>query len=85
MNNDQLRDYLAGCDRTTVTMSFGRIEEFVGPLPASARKHRPWWATRKLTSMLGERPVGTSTAVDHRSESVRIALGRAGGSHPGAH
>ncbi len=41
---DPLADYLRGAgDR--VSMSFGEVEDLVGSLPASAKKHRSsWWA-----------------------------------------
>jgi len=38
-----LRDWLAS-HTGPVVMSWEEIEALVGPLPASARKHRPWWA-----------------------------------------
>ena len=31
-------------DQTEVRLTFGDLEKMVGPLPASARNHRPWWA-----------------------------------------
>lgn len=40
-----LQDYLASSSAEVVTLSFARIEEILGnPLPASARRHRAWWA-----------------------------------------
>ncbi len=38
-----LREWLASVTGPS-EMTFEQIEGFVGPLPASARKHRPWWA-----------------------------------------
>jgi hypothetical protein len=41
---DALGQHLAGAS-APVTLSFAEIERVIGrPLPASARKHRPWWA-----------------------------------------
>ena len=44
---DPLRTFLeqASATVTEVTLSFDQIEGILGfTLPASARKHRPWWA-----------------------------------------
>lgn len=42
---DPLRDYLAGCGRDEVTLSFDQVEEILGrALPDSARKYDAWWA-----------------------------------------
>ncbi len=79
---DPLRDYLAGLDQTSVTMSFARVEQLVGPLPASARKHRPWWANDSKVEAQAWRAAGWHVdSVDQRNEHVVFALGRVGGSH----
>ena len=39
-----LRDYLAHLEADEARMAFCQVEELVGPLPGSARQHRPWWA-----------------------------------------
>jgi Holliday junction resolvase-like predicted endonuclease len=79
---DALRDYLAGLDQTTVTMSFARIEELVGPLPGSARQHRPWWANDSKVEAQAWRAAGWHVdTVDQRNERVVFAIGRLGGSH----
>jgi len=45
MKYDPLRGYLRQQTRSRVAMTFRQIEAVIGgPLPASARKHRPWWA-----------------------------------------
>jgi len=83
---DPLRDYLAGLDQASVTMSFGRVEELVGLLPASARKHRPWWANDSKVEAQAWRAAGWHVeAVDERNERVVFAIGRGGGSHLEAH
>ena len=38
-----LRDFLAALDGNEVAMTFADVEELVGALPESARRHRPWW------------------------------------------
>jgi hypothetical protein len=72
---DPLRDYLAGLDQATVTMSFGRVEELVGPLPASARKHRAWWANDSKVEAQAWRGAGFHVdSVDQRNERVIFAF-----------
>lgn len=45
MKYDPLRLYLRQQTRSRVAMTFQEIESVIaGRLPASARKHRPWWA-----------------------------------------
>ena len=79
---DPLRDYLAGLDQTSVTMSFGRVEELVGPLPTSARKHRPWWANDSKVEAQAWHAAGWHVdSVDQRNEFVVFSIGRVGGSH----
>lgn len=79
---DPLRDYLAGLDQASVTMSFEGVEELVGPLPASARKHRPWWANDSKVEAQAWRAAGWHVdTVDQRRERVVFAIGRVGGSH----
>jgi len=42
---DPLREYLAAKALDLIPMSFGEIEKVTGrKLPASAYRHRPWWA-----------------------------------------
>ena len=41
-----LQDHLASA-AGPVRMSFEDIERLVGPLPASARQYRPWWANTR--------------------------------------
>jgi hypothetical protein len=48
---DPLRRYLAGRSEPVVQLSFAEIERMIGgPLPASARRHRPWWANERSGS-----------------------------------
>ena len=45
MKYDPLRHYLRQQTRNRVPMTFQQVESVIGgPLPASARRHRPWWA-----------------------------------------
>lgn len=44
---DPLRDYLRAQKHQRVSMSFAEIEKLGVSLPASAIKHRPWWANNK--------------------------------------
>ena len=48
---DPLRRYLTGRSEPVVHLSFADIERIIGgPLPASARRHRPWWANERSGS-----------------------------------
>ncbi len=43
-----LRTYLSERDEPVVTLTFAAIESIIDrPLPASARKYRPWWANEQ--------------------------------------
>ena len=42
-----LCDFLRNCPQDKVSMTFGRIEQLVGPLPKSASLHRAWWANHE--------------------------------------
>ena len=45
MKYDPLRDYLRQQTQSRVPMTFQQVESIIGGrLPASARRHRPWWA-----------------------------------------
>ena len=80
---DPLRDYLASLDQSSVTMSFGRVAELVGPLPSSARRHRAWWANDSKVEARAWRAAGWHVeSVDQRNERVVFAIGQVGGSHP---
>ena len=45
--HDPLRDYLKVQKHERISMSFAEIEKLGISLPASARKHRPWWANNR--------------------------------------
>lgn len=46
-----LGDYLANLDADSVELSFAEIERVLsGPLPNSARRHRPWWGNERSGS-----------------------------------
>ena len=78
---DPLRDYLASLDQTCLTMSFGRVEELVGPLPESARKHRSWWANDSKVEARAWREAGWHVeSVDQQRECVTLAIGKVGAS-----
>ena len=43
--------HLAGVDKDTTTLTFDEIQDLIGTeLPASARKHRAWWANTETHS-----------------------------------
>jgi hypothetical protein len=45
MKYDPLQRYLRAQKGSRVPMTFRQVESVIGgPLPASARRHRPWWA-----------------------------------------
>jgi hypothetical protein len=45
MKYGPLRLYLGQQTRSRVSMTFQQVESVIGgPLPVSARRHRPWWA-----------------------------------------
>jgi Holliday junction resolvase-like predicted endonuclease len=71
---DPLRDYLAGQLVDEVKMSFADIEELVGPLPASARIHRAWWANDSKSEALAWQAAGWRVQfVDQAAERVIFA------------
>lgn len=41
---DPLKDELFRLGAQRVSMSFGEVEQLVGPLPGSARQYEWWWA-----------------------------------------
>jgi len=48
---DPLKRYLAERTAPVIHLSFGDVERIIGgPLPASARRHRPWWANERSGS-----------------------------------
>jgi hypothetical protein len=47
---EPLRDYLAACAGDQEQMTFGQVEQLVGPLPDSAREHRAWWGNDSYRS-----------------------------------
>jgi hypothetical protein len=48
---DPLKRYFAGRSEPVINLSFAEIERIIGgPLPASARRHRPWWANERSGS-----------------------------------
>lgn len=42
-----LRRHLAAEAAAQVDMTFGELDDLVGGLPASARRHRPWWSNER--------------------------------------
>lgn len=44
---DTLRNHLDEADRGSLSLSFAVIDEIVGGLPDSARRHRAWWANER--------------------------------------
>ena len=65
-----------------ITLSFEEVEQLVGPLPPSARKHRPWWANDSKSEAVAWRNAGWHVAaVNLSSEMVTFRRGRIGGSY----
>ncbi len=76
---DGLRDYLSGRPEPVVRLSFVEIEQIIGvPLPASARRYRPWWANEQSGTHVHARSwlgTGRRTAnVDLNAAAVDFVL-----------
>jgi len=82
---EPLRDYLATRLGDEELMTFGQVEQLVGPLPDSAREHRAWWGNDDYKSQsIAWRAAGWHVAsVDQSSGEVVFARGVKGGT-PGA-
>jgi hypothetical protein len=78
---DPLRDYLASRHADEVRMDFADIEELVGPLPASARIHRAWWANDSKSEAQAWRAAGWHvSSVNQAAE--RVTFARSGATRP---
>jgi hypothetical protein len=67
-----LRDFLKKQDRSLVRLTFREIEKLIGaPLPASARKHRPWWSNNPDNSVITD----AWLAAGYRTEQVDMERG----------
>lgn len=70
---DFLGDFLKSQSTDRVPMSFAEIERITGvKLPASARKHRPWWSNNARNSVMTK--VWLNAGFE--SEQVDMAGGR---------
>ena len=70
---DPLRMYLARHTEPVVHLSFAEIERIIGcPLPASARRHRPWWANERSGSHVH---AFAWMGADRRTANVDLSLG----------
>jgi hypothetical protein len=70
---DPLRKYLAGRSEPVVHLSFAEIERIIGgPLPASARRHRPWWANERSGSHVH---ASAWMRADRRTANVDLNVG----------
>jgi hypothetical protein len=68
-----LRDFLEKQNRKLVPMSFADIEKLIGTsLPASARKHRPWWSNNPSNSVITH----AWLAAGYRTEQVDMERGK---------
>lgn len=65
---DPLWDYLKVQKHERISMSFAEIEKLGISLPASARKHRPWWANNRHHSQ-----ANSWLNADYETEQVDIA------------
>ncbi|GIG55789.1 hypothetical protein Lfu02_01610 [Longispora fulva] len=84
---DPLRDHLAGSRVAAeeLLMTFEEIEGLVGPLPASARAHRAWWANDSKVQAQAWRAAGWRVrSVDQRAGRVVFARGPRGGAYRAA-
>jgi hypothetical protein len=70
---DPLRRYLVGHSEPVIHLSFTEIERIIGaPLPASARRHRPWWANERSGSHVH---ASAWMGADRRTANVDINAG----------
>ena len=70
MKYDPLGHYLRQQTQRRVPMTFRQVESVIGgPLPASARKHRPWWAN----DATGHAHANAWLAAGYRTEQVDMA------------
>lgn len=67
---DGLGSFLAREDQPMIELGFDRVDELVGGLPPSARRHRPWWANS------GHTQAAAWAAVGWRVDGVDFAAGR---------
>jgi hypothetical protein len=74
---EPLRDYLAAQPGDEELMTFGQVEQLVGPLPDSAREHRAWWGNDSYRSQsIAWQAAGWHVAsVDQASGQVVFARG----------
>ena len=64
---DPLQQYLEVQSSPQISLSFAAIERILGAkLPASARKHRPWWSNNEGNSVMTTAWLGAG----YRSEQV---------------
>lgn len=78
---DGLRSYLSEQSEPQVRLSFAEIERIIGqPLPASARRHRAWWANERngthvhARSWLEASPPRRSANVDLNAEVAEFVI-----------
>jgi hypothetical protein len=78
-------------DRGEVRLTFGELEQIVGPLPSSARELRPWWANRTQGQSVSWQSAGwvvdtvnltAERVVFIRGEAQRRSLSAAPGRRP---
>jgi hypothetical protein len=70
MKYDALHTYLLGQTANEVPMTFAEIEKLIGQrLPASARKHRPWWSNNPHNNVM------TKAWLNAGFQSERVDLG----------
>ena len=70
---DPLRRYLAEHSEPVIHLSFADVERIIGgPLPASARRHRPWWANERSGSHVH---ASAWMEIDRRTANVDLNAG----------
>jgi hypothetical protein len=74
---EPLREYLAARPGQEEVMTFGQLEQLVGPLPDSAREHRAWWGNDgyKSQSIAWQAAGWCVASVDQASGQVVFARG----------
>lgn len=75
---DRLGEWLKTQEPPTVALSFERLESILGaPLPASARRHRPWWGNtmRAPHSAAWLRAGWVVSEIDVAEEQVEFEVG----------
>ncbi len=70
MKYDEFNTYLLRQTASEIPMTFAEIEALIGqPLPASARRHRPWWSNSPSNNVM------TRIWLDAGYRTARVDMG----------